>query len=705
MVLEVTEPDKPTRSRNIQRLLTPRHIAVVGGSAAAEVIRQCRRVGYTGRIWPVNPNRSQIEGVPCYPDVGALPEAPDAGFIGVPAPATVRVVAELARRGAGGVVCHASGFAEEGDAGRARQQELEDAAGDLAVVGPNCIGLLNYLDGVALWPDQHGGQRVDRGVAILSQSGNIGQNLTMRRRSLPVACLATVGNEVGTGVSDLVDQLADDPRITAIGLYLEGIGDVAALAGAATRAARRGVPLVAVKSGSSELGARANLSHTSSLATPDALCSALFDRVGIARVDDLDTFAETLQFLHTHGALAGARIGSASCSGGEAALLADLAGPRGVEFPPFGDTVREQLYAVLGDRVAIANPLDYHTYIWGDLDAQTACFTRFLGSGFDNHVLVLDMPRAEECDRQHWETTAAAFIAARRAAGAPATVVSTSPEGMPEELANRFAGAGIAALRGMTACVEAIGAAARIGAAHAELRRTEADGGDILPGGRSVDRAALRRLDEPASKAELREAGVPVPDGRLVPPADAPAAARELGFPVVLKAVSADLAHKTEVGGVRLNLTTPEQVRTAAEELSALSGRLLVEPMTTDALAELIVGVSMDERFGPALTLGSGGVLVELVRDSVTLLLPVDSTRVRAALARLRVARLLDGHRGGPAGDVDAAVDAVTAIADYATRHAHRLVDLDVNPLLVRPSGRGVRAVDAVLTFDDQEGR
>ena len=678
--------------RNQRRLLRPRHVAVVGGEAAAEVIRQCRRIGYTGQIWPVNPRRERIEGLPCYPDVAALPEGPDAGFVAVPAAATVDVVAELAERDTGGVVCHASGFAEAGEA--ELQDRLVAASGDLALIGPNCIGMLNYLDGVALWPDQHGGRRVDRGVAILSQSGNIGQNLTMHRRNLPVAYLATVGNGAGTGVAELLDLLAADDRITAIGLYLEGVGDVGALARAAERAARRGIPVVAVKSGSSELGARTNLSHTSSLATPDALAGALFERTGIARVGDLDTFLETLRFLHVHGPLDGTRIVSASCSGGEAALMADLAGPRGVAFPPFPGAVREGLRSVLGERVTVANPLDYHTYIWGDLAAQTACFGHVLGSGFDDHVLVLDVPRADRCDPSHWRTTLSAFVAAHRATGAPATVVSTLPEGLPEHLGDELAGEGIAAMRGMTAYLEAVRAAAAVGAA-----RWNARGAPLA--GRVVDRSAVRTLDEAASKAELRAAGVPVPDGRVVAPRDAAEAAAAIGFPVVVKAVAAELAHKTEAGAVRLNLRTADDVREAAAELAGLSDRLLVEPMVGDASAELIVGVGMDARFGPALTLGSGGMLVELVRDSETLLLPADEDQIRTALSRLRVSALLGGYRGGPPGDVAAAVAAVAAVARYAEHNAYRLVELDVNPLLVRP--RGVVAVDALIRFDDRE--
>ncbi|WP_330844107.1 acetate--CoA ligase family protein [Actinophytocola sp.] len=664
----------------MRRLLTPRHVAVVGGAAAGAVIRQCRRIGFTGQLWPVNPGRSSVEDLPCFPDVAALPEAPDAAFVGVPASSTVDVVRSLADRGAGGIVCHASGFAEAGAV--ALQRELVEAAGGLPLIGPNCIGLLNLLDGVALWPDEHGGDRVASGVAILSQSGNIGQNLTMQRRSLPVAYLVTIGNAARTGIAELIDAMVDDGRVTAIGLYLEGIDDPAALAASATRALRHGVPVVALKSGRSAQGARANLSHTSSLSTPDVLCDALFARSGIARAANLASFVEILKFLHVHGPLTGSSIASASCSGGEAALVADEAAQRGVTLPEFPVEVRARLGEVLGRRVSVANPLDYQTYVWGDHAGQTACFTALLSAGADNHLLVLDFPRGDRCDPAHWRSTVDAFVAARRATGAPASVVSTLPEGLPDEVGWWLLAEGIAPMQGLPECLDAIDAAALIGQAR-EFR-------PLL----TVPVGEPRLLDEWESKRELAAFGVPVPEGRVVAPDDAADAAAEIGYPVVLKAVAAQLVHKTEAGAVRLDLRDAEDVRRAAKDLGVLSPRVLVERMATGALAELIVGVRAEPGFGMALTMGSGGVLVELVRDTATLLLPVDREQVRSALLGLRVARLLTGFRGAPPADLDAIVDAVLAIARYATEREVR--ELDVNPLLVFPDG--VLAVDAVIS-------
>ncbi|RNG38353.1 acetate--CoA ligase family protein [Streptomyces botrytidirepellens] len=686
---------------NLRRLLSPRHIAVFGGDTAAEAIRQCRRAGFTGTIWPVHPRRTTIEGLRCYPNTAALPDPPDAAFLAVPRDATVEVLTELAARDAGGAVCHAAGFAEDGPTGARWQRAFVRAAGQMAVIGPNCIGMLDYLDGAALWADQHGGRRVDSGVAIITQSGNIGQNLTMQRRSMPLARLVTVGNAAVTGVAELVDALLEDPRITAIGLHLEGIDDPAGLSRAAVRALHRRVPIVVLKTGRSELGGRANLSHTSSLAGSDVLCDAFFRRLGMARVHQVGTFLETLKYLHVHGARPGARIASASCSGGEASLLADLAHDHEVELPPFPDDTAQRLGEVLGARVSVANPLDYHTYIWGDADAQRNCFRAFLTTGFDMHLLVLDFPRADRCSPETWQTTLDAYLAAHRCAGAPACVVSSLPEGLPEPVRTRLLDEGVAPMQGIAACLTAVAAARRIGLAQEAA-------GTVLP----LDPATAPPtrtppLDEWQGKRVLAEWGVPVPAGAVATAATAARTARDIGFPVVVKALSEAIAHKSDVGGVRLGLTGEQQVRDAVDGMAGLSDRFLVERMVHGAVAELIVGIHRDPQFGPALTIGAGGTLVELLGDAATLLLPVRRDEIRAALRRLRIWPLLTGYRGQPPGDVDAVVDAVAAVADFARAHAHTLVELDINPLLVLPGHGGVVAADVLISLgtDERGGR
>ena len=676
----------------LQRLLSPRHIAVFGGAAAAEVVRQCRKLGFAGAIWPVHPRHATVEGLPCFADVAALPQAPDASFIAVPREATVAVVAQLAARGAGGAICYASGFSEVGGVGAALQQQLVSAAAGMALVGPNCYGLLNYLDGVALWPDQHGGQRLERGVAIVTQSGNIGLNLTMQRRHLPLAYLITVGNQAGESMDAIVDTLLQDARVTAIGLHIEGLDDVAAFSRVALRALAQGVPLVVLKSGSSALGARTTMSHTSSLAGSDRLYDALFARCGVARVFDPSGLIETLKLLHVHGSLAGTRITSASCSGGEASLVADLAQPRGLQMPDMPASAQRRLQAVLGDRVSVGNPLDYHTYIWGDAAAQTECFSGLLDCGFDMHLLVLDFPRSDRCDAATWQTTVDAFVAAQRHSGGAACVVSSLAEGLSEAQARQLLDHGIAPMQGIAECLDAIAHAAAIGAARLRVAATRP-----LAPLRALRGSGAELLDEAGAKSALAAFGLPVPTGAVLDADAAAAYAERLGFPVVVKAVCAQLAHKTEAGGVRLNLQDAQQVRTAVAAMASLSERFLVEQMACDAVAEIIVGVHRDPQFGLALTLGAGGVLVELLKDSVTLLLPAGRQEITAALQSLKVCRLLDGYRGRPAGDVGALIDAVLAVLAYAQAHEATLLELDVNPVLVLPAGRGVLAVDALI--------
>jgi acyl-CoA synthetase (NDP forming) len=680
------------RTAALRRLFSPRHIAVFGGNAAAEAIRQCRKLGFAGEIWPVHPRKESIEGLPCFADVASLPAAPDASFIAVPREATVEIVGELAKRGAGGAICYASGFAEVGGVGLELQQQLVKNAGAMALVGPNCYGMLNYLDGVALWPDQHGGERISRGVALITQSGNIGLNLTMQRRAMPLAYLITVGNKGGDSIESMVDALLNDPRVSVIGMHIEGLDDVAAFSKVALKALHQGVPLVALKAGSSALGAQTAMSHTSSLAGPDALYDALFARCGVARVKDPAGLIETCKFLHVHGPLPGKRLISASCSGGEASLVADLAQPRGLQMPTIPDAAANRLRKVLGEKVSVANPLDYHTYIWGDLAAQTECFTGLMDCQFDAHLLVLDYPRLDRCSAQSWGTTVDAFVAAAQSDGKGATVVASLPEDLPEHFASALMLQNIAPMHGLPDCLDAIANAAAIGAAKKRLDQTVS-----LPAVQDLVQGPEVLLDEAASKRALAAFGLPTPKGAVLAASAVCLYANTLGYPVVLKAVSDQLAHKTEAGAVYLNLQNEEQVRTALEKMAKLSERFLVEQMAKGVVAEVIVGVQRDPQFGLSLTVGAGGVLVEILQDAVTLLFPVQRNNVRDALMALKMWPLLVGFRGRPAGDVEALIDAVMAVVNFAQRHAHQLLELDVNPVLVMAQGQGVLAVDALI--------
>jgi len=659
--------------RDLSRLLRPKSIAVLGAGWAANVIEQCGRMGFEGPVWPVHPTRDQIGGVACVPSLSHLPSSPDATFIGVNRHATLEVVAELAAMGAGGAICFASGWAEAGDGDL--QARLVAAASCMPILGPNCYGVINYLDGALLWPDQHGGRRVDRGVALLSQSSNIVINLTMQARGLPVAYVACLGNAAQVGLADLAGELLADPRVTALGLYVEGIGDAGAFAAMAEAAARAGKGIVCVKSGKTDQSRQAAASHTASLAGGGAASSAFLRQVGVAEVATLDSLLETLKIFHVHGPRIGPRLCSLSCSGGEAGLAADLAAAAGIEFPPVPALTADRLGEILGPIVAIANPLDYHTFIWGDGPRTTDVFATMLGA-YDAGMFIIDPPRPDRCDPSSFGPALAAIEAAQMATGKPAFPVASLPENFDEDLATEMMARGVCPLMGLAAVLPAFKAAQRPSA---------------RPGWMPWPVLAPRpttMLDEVQAKARLAAVGVGVPKGVTAP--DLPGLAARisrLDGPFALKGLG--FAHKTEAGAVRLNLSSLEQ----HEEMPGATG-YLAEEMVTGVVAELLVGLRRDPVYGATLTLGFGGTMAELLADTVTLVLPVTEAEVDAALRQLRLWPMLDGYRGRPRADVDAAITAVMAAQAMIAGDA-RLEELEINPLLVCESG--AVAADAVI--------
>lgn len=692
-------------ARDLTRLLRPRSVAFIGGSAAEEAVRQSAAFGFEGAIWPVNPRRESMAGISCFPDVASLPAAPDAVFLAAPAAPSIALAGELAAAGAGGAICYASGFAEDGDSGRALQAELLAAAEGMPLIGPNCYGMINAFDRVALWPDQHGCLPIleGRGVAIVSQSGNLALNLTMQRRGLPLGYVISVGNCADVTPSDLIEALIADPRVSAIGLHLEGLGSVARFSEACLAARAAGIPLVTLKTGASVRGAELTLSHTSSLAGADALCDVMFERYGVARTHDPASFLETLKLLHVAGPLSGRRITSASCSGGEASLTADLAERAGLETPDFPAATQSELEAVLGPKVQVANPLDYHTYIWGNPEASQRCFAGMIGAGFEASILILDFPRADRCQVQDWEVTLSAFMAAHDALAPPTgtvrIVVSALPESMPEGVTARLLKKGIVAVAGLPEALNAIAAAARIGDVWALPPAL------ALPEPAPLADGETATWNEADAKAALRAFAVPVPQSRVLSLAEIEALCRDkvaalpVEFPLVLKAMGANLAHKTELGGVALGISDRARLLAEARRMAPLGDALLIEQMISGAVAELIVGVTRDPQFGLFLTLGAGGIFVELLRQAEQVLLPATRAEIAAALARLPFHAVLAGYRGRPGCDMPALLDAIEAVAGFALAHAERLEELDVNPLLALP--RGAMAVDALIRIKE----
>jgi acetate---CoA ligase (ADP-forming) len=668
----------------LSRLIHPTSIALIGGNECAVAIRRCHEFGFAGTIHAVNPNRDEISGVKTVKSIGDIDGPIDAAFIAVKREATIDVVRQLRAKGCGGAIIYAAGFAETGNG--QLQNDLLAAAEGMPLLGPNCYGFVNGLGRVALWPDEHGIQPLERGIAIITQSGNIACNMTFTRRALPLAAVFAIGNQADVDMARMVDFLSADERITAIGLHIEGLNNLPAFAAACEAARIRKKPIVVLKTGKSEKGAKVALSHTSSLAGADSMYDALFKRHGVARCTTITSFVETLRFLHL-GALPGNSVVSLSCSGGEAALTADLAQNHHLDFRAFDDAVSLRIRDTLNDLVTISNPFDYHTFIWNQPDAMTDTFTATLSGNFDVGMLILDSP-PPPLNSSAWYVAARAFTAAAHANKARAAVVATLPECMPLDMAEELMAAGVSPMFGHDEALTAFDNAARVGAAQAD-----ASPRPVLAKA-SLKNGASRVLKEHEAKQLLASFGLHVPQGKTCQPGDAVKTAEDLGYPVTLKISAAAIAHKTETGGVALNLKTAADVQSAAQHMATLGDEVLVEQMVTGAIAELIIGITRDPQFGLSLVIGAGGILTELLQDSATLLLPTNRSEITTALQSLKIWKLIEGYRG-KSGDVEATVKTIEALANFAAHHENSLEELDVNPLLVLQ--KGAVAVDALI--------
>ena len=687
---------------NLKRLLAPRHLAFVGGRSMARALKRCAEGGYLGQMWLVNPQHDNLEGVPCVRTIAELPCGPDAVFIATNRELTLTCVAELAAKGAGGAICYASGFAETGAEGQALQQQLLNAAGHMALLGPNCYGLLDYLHSAALWPVAHGGKAVEKGVAVLTQSGNFAYNLSMSDRSLPVAYMASVGNQAQLGIAELMDVLLDEPRVTAIGLHLEGLKNVPGFARAAHKALEKGIPIIALKTGVSQIGAELALSHTSSLSGSDALYDSLFARLGVIRVSGPVSFVETLKAAACGELPSGNSLIALACSGGDAGLIADYAERNELSLPKLDEGQREELAQVLPSYANLVNPLDFTTAIWGDGEALNRMLDSALRTEADAAMLVLDYPSEYTGERKECDLLLELYCAALVRHGKTGFVTSAFPELLPAHARERLHAQGVAALQGVE---DGLAAWGRIAGYQRNRQALLALGESALvPHCPQALAGEGNLLNEWDSKTALRAFGLSTPNGVLSTPDKALADANALGYPLVLKAVSAQLPHKTEAGAVALNLKDEAALSAALKKMRASIAayapqvpfdQVLLEPMATPPLAELIVGIKRENDFGLALVIGAGGILVELLKDSRSLLLPTTDGAIRNAVSSLRSAALLQGFRGREAADLDALVAAIRAVADYACENAAQLLELDVNPLLV--GAHGTTAVDALI--------
>lgn len=689
----------PLRRKNFQRLLKPRHIAFIGGRYAIIAINEARRRGFAGEMWAVNPKRSDLAGVPCVASIKDLPAAPDAVYLAIPASDVVEALHSLAVIGTGGVVCFSAGFKEAGNT--QKEKDLVDATGDMALIGPNCYGIINYIDNSALWSFEHGGWSPGYGAAIITQSGMFSSDITMSQRSLPLAYMVSAGNQAVLGPEDFLDFFADDPAVRAIGLHLEGLQNIPKFERAAIKALTKGKPVVVLKTGSSTIGSKLTVSHTGSLSGSAELYEALFQRVGIISVTNPSQLLETLKLLCVIGAPNGKRVAGFTCSGGGATMLADHAEKIDLIFPAVDSIQEPKLSALLPDIATVSNPLDYTTPIWGQAEMTYPVFAKAISAiEADTAVLVQDYPAAEiDSSKVYYRADAIAFAQATKEKGLPAIICATLPENMDLETRQLLITKGVAPMQGIHEALNAIQGSANWKQSHSRILSEKS--AYLLPASPSIEQRVMPESD---GKRWLKNNNFNVPDGKSVSAQKLGEAAIEVGYPVALKMISPRLVHKTEAGAVVLNLKDEEELKLAAAKMKidvaaydadAVSELFLVEAMSPNPLAELIINLRQDPQFGAALVLGSGGVLVELLDDSATLLLPTSLAEIIRALKSLRVGRLLEGFRGRPAVDITKVAEEIHKLCMAYQEQVKTITEIEINPLFVYQEK--VSAIDALI--------
>jgi acyl-CoA synthetase (NDP forming) len=708
--------------RDLSPLLNPKAIAVVGaserpGSAGRLVLQNLQHLGFEGPVYAVHPRHGQVLGFPCYPNLQSLPGPVDSVAILLGAQKALTILEQMAEIGAPAAWLLAAGFAEAGPEGEAREAELIRIAQEngLLVCGPNCIGVADLVDGsatysVALSPKTRAG-----GVSAVVQSGAICLGLANSAR-FGFRTLISSGNEAVLDSADYIGHLVNDPHTKVIVAFLEGIKSPEKFIAAAKAAAEVGKPILALKVGRSEMARRTVQAHTGSLAGSDQVMDAVFRRLGVTRLDTLDELLEAAELFVTCPVPEGEGVGLLSLSGGQIGLIADLAQDLGLTFPRLSDGAKKSLEEILPPFSPISNPLD----AWGSGDLETTYPACLEIVSQEEHLNLLAVSRGTPegaADREVEQSLAVADAAVEAVVetGKPVLLFSNFSAGFQREVRKRLEEGGVPYLQGTKETLRAIKAfldyAAFRRKAVTSEQEAETRRGCPSPATLSEWRRRLERGGEALSEAEARrlltDYGVPAPHEYIAEsPNEAVERAQAIGYPVVLKILSPAIQHKTEVGGVRVGLGDEAAVRSAFQEvMEAAQERhpyvdiegVLIQEMFSDDAVEVIIGVLRDADFGPVVVFGSGGVLVELLEDSALRLPPLSRREAREMIEETQADRLLRGFRGKPRADVEALVGALVRISQLAVDLGDQIAALDINPLMVLPEGRGVRAVDALV--------
>lgn len=685
-------------------LLSPASVAVVGvgrrpGGVGRTVYDALLAGGFAGDIWPINPRATEIGGAPCYPDVGSLPAVADLVVIAVPAPDVPAIVEAAGLAGTGAAVVLSAGFKETGPEGAALERAVIRAARahDVRVLGPNCLGLMMPAHGLNA---SFGGPMVPSGsIAVVTQSGALGTAIIDWARSRGgLSAFVSVGNRADISESDLIEAFAADPATKVVAGYLESVVDGPRFLEVA-RAASRTTPIVLLKAGASEAGARAVSSHTGSLAGSDTAYDAAFAAAGVLRAHDVEELFGTAEALSLQPLPTGAGVAIVTNAGGPAVMATDACERLGLALASLESSTIEALRAVLPSAAAFYNPID----ILGDAPPERYAETlRILacdpGVGA---LLVLLTPQEQTCPDE-----AAAVIAAAVAESSVPTLACLMGEDAVEAARRKLAASGVPSYRYPERAVDALSAMYR----YKELRARPAAAPPVVDADRETVARILREAREAhrpfvleRQAAEIADAyGITTPRGVVARDREAAlSAASEMGYPVALKIASPDVLHKTDIGGVVLGIADAMELSSAWGEILDNVHRRMPEAAIFGALVqqmvqpgiEVIVGVDRDSTFGPLIMVGLGGVLVEVLHDVAFRLAPLDAARARAMILSTHAYSVLRGVRGSTPADLDAVIDVLVRVSALVTDFPE-IVELDINPLVVADRGGGAVAAD-----------
>ena len=682
-----------TRFRSPLPLFNPSSVAIVGASErakwATQIFRNLRDFGYPGKIYPVNPRLPEVWGAKCYPDLAALPEPPHHAMVIVPAPAVQSVIETGVKAGLKSATIYASQIGEGDDpaivARGAALKALIDASG-LLVCGPNCMGAIALRERYFGYPNDELCRLTPGSVALVTQSGGTLQYLGQAgaRRGIKFNYMISSGNEINLDLADYVSFLVEDPHTAVITLFIEGIRRPQVFMAAAAKALAAGKPIIAIKTGKSQKSRDSARSHTGAISGDYAAFAAMCERYGIIACPSLDDMIEMTLAFQSGRLPQGPRVGWVTTSGGTVDLLYDyLDEIGGTTAPDFDAATKAAIRHLVSPELALKNPLDAGNPAG---EAESAELCRAVAA--DPNVDVLA-----------WGSTLPSGKRARDPAILRSVIESTDKPVIafvrmnfpvdPEALKFQEQ-VGFPYLQGLPETVRALAALVFYGERKGRLVAP-------LP----APRGSAATLQGATLEAALGRHGVTPPkSGTAATPGEAAKIAAAIGFPVALKIASQRISHKTEVGGVRLNLKSPDEVEREAQALAAavrkIAGAALDGYVVQEMAAgiEIIVGARNDPLFGPMLAVGAGGVLVELIKDVAFRLLPVSPQDARAMIGELKASKLLAGFRGAPPADVEALVAAICGPSDFYLDHRHLLSDIEINPLIVGPQGTGVRAVD-----------